>query len=99
LGRSSHCATEGDAVRSRPFWQFASESIKNTEPHIPSRDNANLGQFLWLHNEFCLCVWGGVDYNFTGKLSWRVQADYLEIGIPNRTLNNVRVSTGIVFHS
>jgi opacity protein-like surface antigen len=47
---------------------------------------------------FAFAGGGGVDYNFTGKLSWRVQADYLEIGIPNRTLNNVRVSTGIVFH-
>src|SRR5712692_3867206 len=27
---------------------------------------------------------GGADYKFTEKFAWRVQADYLEIGIPNR---------------
>lgn len=47
---------------------------------------------------FAFAAGGGLDYNFSGKLAWRVQADYLQIGIPNRTLNNVRVSTGLVFH-
>ena len=41
---------------------------------------------------------GGVDYKLTEKLAWRVQADYLAIGVPYRTLNSVRVSTGLVFH-
>jgi opacity protein-like surface antigen len=47
---------------------------------------------------FAFAGGGGVDYKFTDKLSWRLQADYLEIGTRSRTLNNVRVSTGIVIH-
>jgi opacity protein-like surface antigen len=47
---------------------------------------------------FAFAGGGGVDYKFTERLAWRVQADYLEIGIPNRTLNNIRVSTGLVIH-
>ena len=47
---------------------------------------------------FAFAGGGGVDYKFSDRLAWRVQADYLEIGIPNRTLNNVRVSTGLVIH-
>lgn len=45
---------------------------------------------------FAFAGGGGVDYKFTERFAWRVQADYLEIGIPNRTLNNIRVSTGLV---
>lgn len=47
---------------------------------------------------FAFAGGGGVDYKFTERLAWRVQADYLQIGIPNRTLNNIRVSTGLVIH-
>jgi len=49
-------------------------------------------------NSFSFAGGGGVDYKFTDSLSWRIQADYLQIGIPGRTLNNVRASTGVVFH-
>lgn len=36
---------------------------------------------------------GGVDYVFTPRLAWRVQADYLQLG----AANDARISTGIVF--
>jgi opacity protein-like surface antigen len=47
---------------------------------------------------FAFAGGGGVDYKFTERFAWRVQADYLEIGQPNRTLNNFRLSTGVVIH-
>ena len=46
---------------------------------------------------FAFAGGGGVDYSFAEKLAWRVQADYLSIGTQGRTLDNLRVSTGIVF--
>jgi len=49
-------------------------------------------------SNFSFAGGGGVDYKFTDSLSWRIQADYLQVGIPGRTLNNVRASTGVVFH-
>jgi hypothetical protein len=36
---------------------------------------------------------GGADYKFSDKFAWRIQADY-----QTRTLNNIRVSTGLVLH-
>jgi len=36
---------------------------------------------------------GGLDYAFGRNLAWRVQADYLPLGVTN----DVRVSTGLVF--
>ena len=54
--------------------------------------------FSFSNTNFSFAGGGGVDYKFTDSLSWRIQADYLQVGIPNRTLNNVRVSTGVVFH-
>jgi opacity protein-like surface antigen len=47
---------------------------------------------------FAFAGGGGVDYKLTDKLAWRIQADYLGTGVQTRTLNNVRVSTGIVIH-
>jgi opacity protein-like surface antigen len=47
---------------------------------------------------FAFAVGGGVDYKFSERLAWRVQADYLEAGTQSRTLNSVRVSTGLVIH-
>jgi opacity protein-like surface antigen len=40
---------------------------------------------------FAFAAGGGADYKLTDKLAWRVQADYLEIGVPNRTLDNFRL--------
>ena len=37
---------------------------------------------------------GGLDYSFRKNLAWRIQADYL----PLSSMNDVRISTGIVFH-
>ena len=47
---------------------------------------------------FAFAGGGGIDYKLTERLAWRVQADYLAIGTPSRTLDNLRVSAGLVFH-
>ena len=65
---------------------------------FPPLTTPSASSFSTSTTNFAFAGGGGVDYKLTEKLAWRVQADYLEIGIPNRTLNNVRVSTGIVFH-
>lgn len=55
-------------------------------------------------NSFAMSAGGGFDLRLTDKVSWRfVQVDYLltrfnEVGTGNLNQNNVRVSTGIVFH-
>jgi opacity protein-like surface antigen len=41
---------------------------------------------------------GGADYKFSDKFAWRIQADYLGTGTQTRTLNNIRISTGLVLH-
>ena len=66
-------------------------------PPLPLPPISNIS-FSTSSTNFAFAGGGGLDYKLSGKLAWRVQADYLEIGIPNRTLNNVRVSTGLVFH-
>ncbi len=45
---------------------------------------------------FAMGFGGGMNYSFTSRLGWRVQADYLPTRQLSRTQNNVRVSTGIV---
>lgn len=40
---------------------------------------------------------GGLDYRLTGRLRWRVQADYLNTTLFDHTQRNVRATTGIVF--
>ena len=55
-------------------------------------------KFAFSSMNFSFAGGGGVDYKLSERLAWRVQADYFAIGIPNRTLNSVRVSTGLVFH-
>jgi opacity protein-like surface antigen len=69
------------------------ETITAPLPTPPSTLN-----FSTSTTNFAFAGGGGVDYKFSERFAWRVQADYLEIGIPNRTLNNVRVSTGLVIH-
>lgn len=69
------------------------ETITPPLPALPSTFNFSMSAM-----NFAFGAGGGADYKFTDKLAWRVQADYLEIGIPSRTLNNVRVSTGLVVH-
>jgi opacity protein-like surface antigen len=64
-------------------------------PPIPPPFTFN---FSTSSTHFAFAGGGGVDYELTEKFAWRIQADYLEIGTRSRTLNNVRVSTGIVFH-
>jgi opacity protein-like surface antigen len=64
----------------------------------PPPTTASTFNFSSSTTNFAFAGGGGVDYKFTDKFAWRVQADYLEIGSQSRTLNNVRVSTGLVIH-
>jgi hypothetical protein len=43
-------------------------------------------------------VGGGIDYSFFHLLGWRIQGDYLHTNLFNTPQNNVRISTGLVFH-
>lgn len=46
-----------------------------------------------------IAVGGGFDFDLTSRLSLRaVQADYLNTGTFNHSQNDVRISTGVVFH-
>jgi peptidoglycan-associated lipoprotein len=55
-------------------------------------------------NAFAMTVGGGVDVKLTHRFSWRpAQVEYLmtrfsETGTSNQTQNNLRASTGFVFH-
>ena len=42
-------------------------------------------------------VGGGLDYRLTGRLGWRVQADYLNTTLFKHTQHDIRATTGIVF--
>ena len=65
--------------------------------------NNGLG-FSSSNNSFAMTVGGGVDYKLTDRFSIRpVQVEYLltrfnELGLGTQSQNNLRVSTGIVFH-
>ena len=41
---------------------------------------------------------GGLDYHLIPLISWRIQADALQTRFFSGTQNNVRISTGLVFH-
>jgi hypothetical protein len=43
-------------------------------------------------------VGGGIDYSFFHLLGWRLQGDYIHTNLFNTPQNNVRLSTGLVFH-
>lgn len=47
---------------------------------------------------FAYALGGGVDYHLIPLISWRVEADLLQTRFYSNTQNNVRISTGIVFH-
>ena len=71
------------------------------DAHIGGHDGL---AFSTSNNSFAMAVGGGVDLNVKHRLSLRpVQVDYLltrfnEFGTGARSQNNLRVSTGIVFH-
>lgn len=69
------------------------ETITLPPTNTPTRFN-----FSASSTNFAFAGGGGVDYKLTERFAWRVQADYLEMGLPNRTLNNLRLSTGAVIH-
>lgn len=41
---------------------------------------------------------GGIDYSFFHLLGWRLQGDYIHTNLFSTPQNNVRISTGLVFH-
>lgn len=43
-------------------------------------------------------VGGGIDYRFFHLLGWRLEGDYIHTNLFNTPQNNVRLSTGLVFH-
>ncbi len=47
---------------------------------------------------FATALGGGADYKLSGPLAWRFQADYLRTQFFSTHQNNIRLSTGIVFH-
>ena len=47
---------------------------------------------------FAYALGGGIDYHLIPLISWRVQGDLLQTRFFSNTQNNVRISTGIVFH-
>jgi hypothetical protein len=46
---------------------------------------------------FATAVGGGLDYTIVRPVAWRLQGDYVRTKFFNRTDNNLRLSTGIVF--
>jgi len=46
---------------------------------------------------FATAVGGGLDYKIVRPVAWRFQGDYVRTKFFNRTDNNLRLSTGIVF--
>jgi hypothetical protein len=46
---------------------------------------------------FATSVGGGLDYTIVRPIAWRLQGDYVRTKFFNRTDNNLRLSTGIVF--
>ncbi len=60
--------------------------------HVRLIQTANLGS----NNAFGLTAGGGVDIKFYGKLSWRVQGDYVGTHFQSRFQNNYSVGTGVV---
>ena len=49
-------------------------------------------------NTFSSAIGGGLDYTLLKAVAWRVQADSIHTGFFNSSQNNLRISTGIVFH-
>jgi hypothetical protein len=47
---------------------------------------------------FSSAIGGGLDYSLIPLFSWRVQADNLQTRFFDGTQNNLRISTGVVFH-
>lgn len=47
---------------------------------------------------FATAVGGGVDFKLTKIAGWRVQGDLLHTQLFGSSQNNVRISTGLVFH-
>jgi hypothetical protein len=47
---------------------------------------------------FATAVGGGVDFKLVKIAGWRVQGDLLHTQVFGNTQNNVRISTGLVFH-
>jgi hypothetical protein len=45
-----------------------------------------------------VAVGGGYDRDLTPRFTWRIQADYLNTHTFGNTQNDIRVSTGLVFH-
>jgi opacity protein-like surface antigen len=55
-------------------------------------------QFSTSTTNFAFAGGGGIDYKFADRIAWRLQMDYLQSGVQSRTLNNIRLSTGVVIH-
>jgi hypothetical protein len=47
---------------------------------------------------FATAVGGGIDYRLLRIIAWRFQGDYVHTSFFHNGQNNVRISTGIVFH-
>jgi hypothetical protein len=43
-------------------------------------------------------VGGGIDYSFFHLLGWRLEGDYIHTDLFSTPQNNVRLTTGLVFH-
>lgn len=50
------------------------------------------------NTSFAYALGGGLDYHLIPLISWRVQGDLVQTRFFSNTQNNVRISTGIVFH-
>jgi|SRR5580693_3013130 hypothetical protein len=96
MGRVLAAKQETDSVCSRPVWPHAPESIRHGDPGVTASWHYDHKQFLCFYNAFAFGDGGGADYRFSDKFAWRIQADYLGTGTQTRTLNNIRVSTGLV---
>jgi hypothetical protein len=62
--------------------------------HLRFAQNANQGS----NTAFAFTTGGGVDIKFYGKLSWRVQADYIGTHFQSTFHNNYSIGTGAVLN-
>jgi hypothetical protein len=60
--------------------------------------NENASGLSNSNTSFADALGGGIDYHLIPLISWRIQADALQTRFFNATQNNIRISTGIVFH-
>jgi hypothetical protein len=73
------------------------ESVTSVIPITPPPPIPPVVKFSVASTNFAFATGGGADFKIAERVSWRIQADYLQTQISRHTENDIRMTTGLVF--